>query len=64
MRKLRLDVEELAVDSFRTTPRENGQRGTVNAYYAYTNTRPTCWYHCTYLGPTCEACVREAPAGA
>ena len=58
MRKLRLDLEELAVDSFGTT-REDGARGTVNAQGAYTNTRPTCWYHCTYLGQTCEACARE-----
>ena len=62
MRKLRLDVEALSVDSFRTT-RTTDARGTVNGNAAYTNTRPTCWYHCTYLGPTCEACVREAPAG-
>ena len=63
MRKLRLDVESLAVDSFRTT-RDSDERGTVNAHDAYTNSLPTCWYHCTYLGNTCEACAREAPAGA
>ena len=58
MEKLRLDLDELAVDSFETS-REAAARGTVNAHAAYTNTRPTCVYHCTYLGPTCEACVRE-----
>jgi hypothetical protein len=57
MKKLRLDVEDLVVDSFRTT-RELDEVGTVNAH-AYTNTRPTCWYHCTYLGQTCEACARH-----
>lgn len=57
MKKLRLDAEDLVVDSFRTT-RELDEAGTRNAY-AYTNTRPTCWYHCTYLGPTCEACTRH-----
>ena len=61
MRKLHLDPELLSVQSFRTTA-ETDERGTVNAYYAYTNTRPTCWYHCTYLGPSCEACAREAVA--
>ncbi|HYH78347.1 MAG TPA: hypothetical protein VEX86_01075 [Longimicrobium sp.] len=62
MRKLRLDPDALAVLSFLTT-QETDARGTVNANYAYTNTRPTCWYHCTYLGPTCEACARgDAPA--
>ena len=61
MRKLRLDLDALAVDSFRTTRAEDG-RGTVNAHYAYTNTRPTCWYHCTYLGPSCEACARDGAA--
>ena len=55
MKKLRLDVEALRVASFETGPEEEA-RGTVHAN-AYTNTRPTCWYHCTYLGPTCEACI-------
>lgn len=61
MNKLRLDLDALAVDSFRVSD-EQGGRGTVEAQ-AYTNTRPTCVYHCTYLGPTCEACARdEVPA--
>lgn len=58
MRKLRLDLDELSVHSFETS-HEGGARGTVNAHAAYTNTRPTCVYHCTYLGPTREVCVRE-----
>lgn len=61
MRKLRLNVEELGVDSYPTTG-EAGERGTVNANAAYTNSLPTCWYHCTYLGPTCEACARDGVA--
>jgi hypothetical protein len=61
MRKLRLELETLAVESFRTT-RETEARGTVDAYNAYTNSLPTCWYHCTYLGQTCEACAREGTA--
>jgi len=58
MQKLRLNLEELSVDSFRTT-RGAGPHGTVNGHDAYTNSLPTCWYHCTYLGQTCEACARE-----
>lgn len=61
MRKLSLDLEALTVESFRTT-RETEDRGTVNAHNAYTNSLPTCWYHCTYLGQTCEACAREGTA--
>jgi len=53
--KLRLDLDGLSVESF-DTGRDARARGTVNAH-AYTNTRPTCHYHCTYLGPTCEACI-------
>ncbi len=55
MEKLRLDLDVLSVESF-DTGRGDRARGTVNAH-AYTNTRPTCVYHCTYLGPTCEACI-------
>lgn len=58
MQKLRLHVEELTVHSYATTG-EAAERGTVNAHEDYTNSLPTCWYHCTYLGPTCEACARE-----
>jgi hypothetical protein len=53
--KLRLDLDGLSVESF-DTGRGDRARGTVNAH-AYTNTRPTCHYHCTYLGPTCEVCI-------
>jgi hypothetical protein len=61
MKKLHLRVDELTVHSYATTT-EDGERGTVNANLAYTNTLPTCVYHCTYLGPTCEACARDGAA--
>ena len=52
MKKLQLDLDTLAVESFSTDGGE-APRGTVAAH-EYTNTAPTCVYHCTWVGNTCE----------
>jgi hypothetical protein len=51
MKKIRLEVDALAVQSFATAPPREA-RGTVVAH----NTRAeyTCVYHCTFRGFTCE----------
>ena len=56
MEKLRLDLDRLAVDSF-DAGRAEVAPGAANAY-GYTNTRPTCVYHCTFQGYTCDYCAR------
>jgi hypothetical protein len=51
MKKLKLDLDRLAVATFETA-REQPTVGTVAAN-EYTNTNPTCVYHCTWIGATC-----------
>ncbi len=51
MRKLKLDLEELAVESFATTPESRGEGGTV-----FGQNHCTCYTQCTCPGcPTCDA---------
>ena len=53
MKKLQLDLDQLAVETFATdAPRT--ERGTVAAHA--TNGGNTCVYHCTFAGDTCDAC--------
>ena len=62
MKKLKLNVEELSVESFQAAA-DAEDRGTVEAhgpapteFGAYTcmgNENFTCRYHCTYQGETC-----------
>ncbi len=50
MRKLKLDLEELSVESFATTPEARGESGTVFGQQC------TCYTQCTCPGcPTCDA---------
>ena len=51
MRKIRLEVDALAVQSFATDAAREA-RGTVVAHN--TNAGYTCVYHCTFRGFTCE----------
>ena len=54
MKKLTLDVENLAVESF-DTARDTAERGTVLAHApSYPDPVETCAYHCTWIGPVCE----------
>ena len=49
-KKLRLDLEDLSVESFDTTPSEHRREGTVFAQQC------TCYTNCTCPGcPTCDA---------
>jgi hypothetical protein len=50
MRKLKLDLEELSVESFSTTPEPHREGGTVFGQQC------TCYTQCTCPGcPTCDA---------
>jgi hypothetical protein len=50
MRKLRLDLEDLSVESFTTTPEAHRESGTVFGQQC------TCYTQCTCPGcPTCDA---------
>lgn len=54
MKKLSLDVENLAVESFDTEQAAAG-RGTVVAHApSYPDPVYTCAYHCTWIGPGCQ----------
>jgi hypothetical protein len=51
MRKLKLDLEDLSVESFATTPESRGEGGTV-----FGQNHCTCYTQCTCPGcPTCDA---------
>jgi hypothetical protein len=51
MRKLKLDLEDLAVESFATTSESRGEGGTV-----FGQNHCTCYTQCTCPGcPTCDA---------
>ncbi len=54
MKKLQLDLDHLAVETF-ATDAPGAERGTVAACDA-TNGGNTCVYHCTFAGDTCDAC--------
>lgn len=56
MKKLRLDVEALAVDSFTTASTANGSKGTVHAHFATRGSPNTCNAGC------CNTCVDCPPA--
>jgi hypothetical protein len=50
MKKLKLDLEDLSVESFATTPDSRGEGGTVFGQQC------TCYTQCTCPGcPTCDA---------
>lgn len=51
MKKIRLDVDELHVDSFDVQKQRGTRRGTVNGHNPVPN--PTDW------GNTCSGCSRE-----
>ncbi|HEV2736456.1 MAG TPA: hypothetical protein VGV85_16540 [Longimicrobiaceae bacterium] len=51
MKKLKLDLEDLTVESFATTPESRGEGGTV-----FGQNHCTCYTQCTCPGcPTCDA---------
>jgi hypothetical protein len=51
MRKLRLDLDDLSVESFETTPLPRTENGTV-----FGQEQCTCYTQCTCPGcPTCDA---------
>jgi predicted metal-binding protein len=56
MKKLRLSVEALAVDSFATLNRDGGREGTVYAHFATRGSPNTCNVGC------CNTCVDCPPA--
>ena len=59
MKKLSLEIEALAVETFETGAEARG-RGTVRAHVA-TGSGATCVYHCTFAGDTCQnACFTYA----
>lgn len=51
MRKLKLQLETLNVDSFPTAPASEETRGTVRAHYTY-------WYEATCGGASCQYVCR------
>ena len=56
MKKLRLEIEELRIDSFETGQPAD-ERGTVAAHEMITQGAPTC-YHCTRFGcPETDLCL-------
>ncbi len=51
MRKLKLDLDDLSVESFASTPEPRGEGGTV-----FGQNHCTCYTQCTCPGcPTCDA---------
>jgi hypothetical protein len=58
-KKLRLDLEELQVESFAASPEED-QRGTVAGYQ--TDYVGSCVNTCTTCENTCETCVFSCEA--
>ena len=56
MRKIRLDIEDLAVESFHTTDGEEKRIGTVRAHDA------TMLQGCTSDGSRCATCDGGCPA--
>ena len=55
MKKLSLEIEALAVQTFETGAAAADARGTVKAHVA-TGSGSTCVYHCTFAGDTCDNC--------
>ena len=54
MKKLKIDVGELKVESF-TVPVQVEAKGTVMAHApSYPDPVWTCAYHCTWIGVGCE----------
>ena len=55
MRKLRIDIDALKVDSFEIPVQAKPEEGTVFAHApSYPDPVYTCAYHCTWIGPTCD----------
>jgi hypothetical protein len=55
MRKLRIDVDALKVESFEIPAQAKPEEGTVFAHApSYPDPVYTCQYHCTWIGPTCD----------
>jgi hypothetical protein len=55
MHKLKLDLDQLTVDSFDTNPSESAPRGTVQAF-GPTRIDPTCYVTCASCIMSCNTC--------
>ena len=59
MRKLKLDLDQLTVDSFDTNPSDGTRRGTVEGFSHLcgpTHIDPTCFVSCESCNDTCGTC--------
>ncbi|HEX8694005.1 MAG TPA: hypothetical protein VF746_16400 [Longimicrobium sp.] len=56
MKKLKLDLDAVSVDSFETSAFARGAGGTVHAHFATRGQQPTCGLDC------CQTCVGCPPA--
>jgi hypothetical protein len=54
MRKLKLDLDQLTVDSFDTNPSDDTQRGTVQGFSHFCHTLLDT---CDTCDPSCASCV-------
>jgi hypothetical protein len=66
MKKLKLNLDDLQVESFETTPASATQRGTVHGYRPYTDTcgtpctaHPQCTAECGGQGDTDYVCTND-----
>lgn len=61
MRKVKLDLDTLAVDSFTLESARDESSGTVHAFYNNTRGRTcdnfSCWVGCTYQQSCYEVCA-------
>ncbi|HEX8690809.1 MAG TPA: hypothetical protein VF746_00060 [Longimicrobium sp.] len=61
MRKLRLDLEQLHVETFDTGPEDPDGRGTVEAYKVRAVTYGTCWQSCSPEDTCPDNCSQSCP---
>lgn len=57
MKKLRLHLEALRVDTFATTPESDRGRGTVDGHQESGFCTPICTFNLTDVTKTCKSCV-------
>ncbi|MFL5538370.1 MAG: pinensin family lanthipeptide, partial [Longimicrobiaceae bacterium] len=57
MHKLKLDLDQLSVESFETNATEDARRGTVKAHSHVHTCGASCYDTCATCDPSCASCV-------